>query len=135
MYTYSYQVSDDPEQTYIQKTESRDGDDVTGSYQYVDALGQLVKVTYQAGVMGYTEEREVTPNFVTIRARPAAAAVSSVSSSAAPAISSVRTVTAAAPARRCGRGIGIGGMTGVIGGETACSAGCGGSGSGCCWCW
>ena len=99
MYTYSYQVSDDPEQTYIQKEESRDGDDVTGSYQYVDALGQLVKVTYSAGVNGYTEEREVIPDFVTIRARPASAAVSTVSSSAAPAISSVRTVTqqAAAP--------------------------------------
>ena len=106
VYTYSYQVSDDSAQTYIQKEESRDGDDVTGSYQYVDALGQLVKVTYSAGVNGYTEEREVIPDFVTIRARPVAAAVSTVSSTAAaapaaPAVSSVRTVTqqAAAPAR------------------------------------
>ena len=103
VYTYSYQVSDDSAQTYIQKEESRDGDDVIGSYQYVDALGQLVKVTYSAGVNGYTEEREVIPDFVTIRARPIAAAVSTVSSTAAaaPAVSSVRTVTqqAAAPAR------------------------------------
>ena len=114
MYTYSYQVSDDPEQTYIQKEESRDGDEVTGSYQYVDPLGQLIKVTYVAGPMGYTEEREVIPNFVTINERPAADAVSVVSTStsssnsfrsstsaAAPAVSSVRTVTqqAAAPAR------------------------------------
>ena len=46
------------------KTENRDGDDVTGEYSYVDALGQLVTVTYTAGAMGYSETREVTPNFL-----------------------------------------------------------------------
>ena len=73
VYTYSYQVSDDDQQTYIAKTENRDGDEVTGEYSYVDALGQLVAVTYTAGAMGYTETREITPNFVEIRARPAPA--------------------------------------------------------------
>ena len=128
VYTYSYQVSDDDQQTYIAKTENRDGDEVTGEYSYVDALGQLVAVTYTAGPMGYTETREITPNFVEIRARPAPApaAAAAVSSSqttssagfsgsasgfssgggsvttvqqAAPIVSSVRTVTQAAPVR------------------------------------
>jgi len=80
VYTYSFQVADDDAQTYIAKQEDRDGDDVTGEYSYVDANGSLVKVTYTAGIMGYTEEREVTPNFVTIRSRPAAASTSSSTS-------------------------------------------------------
>ena len=71
VYAYSFQVADDEEQTYIAKEENRDGDDVVGSYQYVDANGALVRVTYRAGINGYTEEREVQDNFVTIRARPA----------------------------------------------------------------
>jgi len=69
-YTYSYQVAADDEQTYIAHTESRDGADVSGEYSYVDPLGNLIKVTYSAGVMGYTETREVVPNFVQIRSRP-----------------------------------------------------------------
>ena len=36
----------------------------------MDPLGSLIKVTYTAGVMGYTETREVVPNFVQIRSRP-----------------------------------------------------------------
>ena len=51
--------------------EARDGDQVTGSYQYVDPLGSLIIVTYTAGVMGYSETREVKPNYVEIRERPA----------------------------------------------------------------
>ena len=78
VYTYSYQVSDDDQQTYMAKTENRDGDDVTGEYSYVDALGQLVTVTYTAGAMGYSETREVTPNFVEIRSRPAPVAPAAV---------------------------------------------------------
>merc|ERR1712027_281446 len=48
VYTYSYQVSDDHEQTYMQKEENRNGDELTGKYQYVDALGQLIVVTYRS---------------------------------------------------------------------------------------
>ncbi len=69
VYAYSFQVADDDEQTYIAKQESRDGDETTGEYSYVDATGSLVTVTYRAGPMGYTEERSVQPNFVTIRSR------------------------------------------------------------------
>ena len=36
----------------------------------MDPLGSLIKVTYKAGAMGYTETREVVPNFVQIRSRP-----------------------------------------------------------------
>merc|ERR1719330_1811197 len=61
--------------------ENRDGDQVTGSYQYVDPLGNLIVVTYSAGVMGYTETREVRPNFVEIRPRPVNTQSSSSSSS------------------------------------------------------
>merc|ERR1719215_1975821 len=58
------------EQTYIAMNENRDGDQVTGSYQYVDPLGSLIIVTYTAGVMGYSETREVQPNYVEIKPRP-----------------------------------------------------------------
>merc|ERR1712226_727008 len=69
-YTYAYQEAAEDEQTYIAHQEKRDGDDVTGEYSYVDPLGNLIKVVYTAGVMGYTETRTVQPNFVQIRARP-----------------------------------------------------------------
>ena len=69
-YTYSYQVADDDEQTYLAHNENRDGDQVTGQYSYVDANGALVTVTYQAGPEGYTEERNVQDGFIEVRARP-----------------------------------------------------------------
>jgi len=69
-YTYSYQVAADPQQTYIAMQESRDGEDVAGEYSYVDPLGNLITVTYTAGVMGYQESRSVQENFVKIRAAP-----------------------------------------------------------------
>merc|ERR1712152_62991 len=46
----------------------RKGADVQGKYNYVDANGDLVSVTYTAGVDGYNEERSVTPGAVTYRA-------------------------------------------------------------------
>ena len=70
-YDFKYQVADEPEQTYITHEESRDGDEVTGSYSYVDATGALITVNYQAGAMGYnvigTDKQE---GYVQIRARP-----------------------------------------------------------------
>ena len=72
-YTYSYQVADDKEQTYLAHNENRDGDQVTGQYSYVDANGALVTVVYTAGVDGYQEERTVQDNFIEVRARPAPA--------------------------------------------------------------
>jgi len=74
-YTYSYQVSNDKEQTYIAQTESRDGDAVNGEYSYVDANGALITVRYQANDQdGYTETREVQEDFIQIRSRPVAPA-------------------------------------------------------------
>merc|ERR1711992_373779 len=63
--------------------ESRDGDNVQGTYSFVDANGSLVTVKYTANdVDGYNETREVQENFVTIKALPVAAKVTPV---AAPA--------------------------------------------------
>merc|ERR1712128_415709 len=58
-YNYEYKVGDDDKQTYISHKEARDGENVEGTYNYVDPTGSLVTVNYQAGPMGYTETREV----------------------------------------------------------------------------
>merc|ERR1712226_673656 len=74
-YTYAYQVANDENQTYITQEESRDGDNVQGTYSFVDANGSLVTVKYTANdVDGYNETREVQENFVTIKAPPVAPA-------------------------------------------------------------
>jgi len=70
-YTYQYQVANEEFQTYIAQQESRDGDAVTGTYSYVDPLGQLITVTYTANAIdGYSETREVQENFIKIRSKP-----------------------------------------------------------------
>merc|ERR1719510_1510016 len=69
-YQYSYKVSDEEAQTYLNKDETRDGDNVQGTYSYVDATGALVTVTYTAGPDGYNEERDVQKGFVTMRNIP-----------------------------------------------------------------
>ena len=71
-YQYSYKVSDEEAQTYLNKDETRDGDNVQGTYSYVDSTGALVTVTYTAGPQGYNEEREVQKGFVTMRNIPGA---------------------------------------------------------------
>ena len=81
VYTYSYQVADDTEQTYIAHEENRDGEDVKGEYSYVDPTGDLIRVTYRAGANGYTEERSVEPAFIKIRSRPATTSQRTTSSS------------------------------------------------------
>merc|ERR1712209_203495 len=67
-YDYGYKVANDEKQTYMAHEETRQGADVQGKYNYVDANGDLVTVTYTAGVDGYNEERSVTPGAVTYRA-------------------------------------------------------------------
>merc|ERR1711868_211983 len=67
-YDYGYRVANDEKQTYMAHEETRKGADVQGKYNYVDANGDLVTVTYTAGVDGYNEERSVTPGAVTYRA-------------------------------------------------------------------
>jgi len=69
-YQYSYKVSDEEAQTYLNKDETRDGDNVSGTYSYVDATGSLVTVTYTAGPQGYNEERDVQKGFVVMRNIP-----------------------------------------------------------------
>merc|ERR1719400_2782020 len=71
-YQYSYKVSDEEAQTYLNKDETRDGDSVQGTYSYVDATGALVTVTYTAGPDGYNEERDVQKGFVVMRNIPGA---------------------------------------------------------------
>jgi len=69
-YEYSYKVADDEAQAYIAHQENRDGDAVTGSYNYVDPTGSLVTVNYQAGPEGYTQTRDVQPGAVQMRNIP-----------------------------------------------------------------
>jgi len=68
-YNYEYKVGDDDKQTYISHKEARDGENVEGTYNYVDPTGSLVTVNYQAGPMGYTETREVQDGAVQIEQR------------------------------------------------------------------
>merc|ERR1712128_118137 len=81
-YNFNYKVADDLEQTYIARDEARDGENVRGSYSYVDPLGSLIIVTYTAGAEGYQETREIQENFVTINQRPVNRASVSVDASA-----------------------------------------------------
>merc|ERR1712198_715898 len=69
-YNYEYKVADDVDQTYISQQEARDGDDVVGTYSYVDPNGDLVTVNYQAGLDGYTQTLDKQVGAVEIRARP-----------------------------------------------------------------
>merc|ERR1719266_530287 len=69
-YQYSYKVADEEAQTYLNKDETRDGDNVQGTYSYVDSTGALVTVTYTAGPDGYNEQRDVQRGYVTMRNIP-----------------------------------------------------------------
>merc|ERR1711962_1320453 len=69
-YNYQFQVTDDAEQTYITQNEARDGDEVTGTYSYVDPNGDLITVNYQAGPMGYTQTLDKQVGAVQITAKP-----------------------------------------------------------------
>merc|ERR1712243_212539 len=69
-YDFTYKVSDDESQTYIAQQENREGEQVTGSYHYVDPTGSLVNVNYQAGPEGYSETRDVAKGAVEFRNNP-----------------------------------------------------------------
>merc|ERR1711910_229528 len=56
-YNFEYKVADDEENTYISRNEERDGNELSGSYSFIDAAGALVTVDYTAGVNGYAETR------------------------------------------------------------------------------
>jgi len=70
-YNFEYKVADDEDQTYITQNEARDGDELQGTYSFVDPRGALVTVNYEAGPMGYSETREEKLGFVEIRSKPA----------------------------------------------------------------
>ena len=63
-------MSDDDTQAYIAHEETRNGENVEGKYNYVDATGALVTVNYQAGPEGYTENRDVQDGAVQMRNIP-----------------------------------------------------------------
>merc|ERR1711936_199193 len=86
-YNFEYKVADNDEQTYMSKSEERDGDTLTGTYSYVDPDGSLITVNYQAGPMGYTQTSEAQEGFVTINAKPAKASVATSSTSTASGLS------------------------------------------------
>merc|ERR1712029_916414 len=63
-YNFEYKVADEAEQTYISQQESRDGDQLTGSYSYVDPNGALVTVNYEAGAMGFSATTDKQDGFL-----------------------------------------------------------------------
>merc|ERR1711935_1012462 len=83
VYNFQYKVADDGEQSYISQEEARDGDDLSGTYSYVDANGALVTVNYESGTMGYSETRDLQEGFVQMRARPVWTGALAVDNSAA----------------------------------------------------
>merc|ERR1711992_67622 len=71
VYNFEYKVADDEEKTYISRNEERDGNELSGSYSFIDATGALVTVNYTAGVNGYAETRTKEAGKVTMKAVPA----------------------------------------------------------------
>merc|ERR1739838_1126413 len=71
VYNFEYKVADDEEKTYISRNEERDGNELTGSYSFIDAAGALVTVDYTAGVNGYAETRTKEAGKVTMKTVPA----------------------------------------------------------------
>merc|ERR1712024_93496 len=71
VYNFEYKVADDEERTYISRNEERDGNELSGSYSFIDATGALVTVDYTAGVNGYAETRTKEAGKVTMKAVPA----------------------------------------------------------------
>merc|ERR1712037_523432 len=71
VYNFEYKVADDEEKTYISRNEERGGNELSGSYSFIDATGALVTVDYTAGVNGYAETRSKEAGKVTMKAVPA----------------------------------------------------------------
>merc|ERR1712226_903289 len=71
-YNFGYKVADEESQAYINHQESREGNDVTGTYNYVNPAGALVTVNYEAGVDGFSQTRDVEQGAVQMRNIPGA---------------------------------------------------------------
>merc|ERR1712227_961523 len=69
-YNFEYKVADDEQQNYIARQESRDGDTVTGSYNYVNPAGTLVTVNYEAAPEGFKQETSEQKGAVEMRKVP-----------------------------------------------------------------
>merc|ERR1711892_380958 len=76
-------AADAEAQTYISRSENRDGDTLTGMYSYVNPDGALITVNYEAGPMGYSQTLDQQDGFVSINPRPVKAAVATSSTSSA----------------------------------------------------
>merc|ERR1719209_368913 len=71
-YNFGYKVADEESQAYINHQESREGNDVTGMYNYVNPAGALVTVNYEAGIDGFSQTRDVKQGAVQMRNIPGA---------------------------------------------------------------
>merc|ERR1711863_55338 len=71
-YNFGYKVADEESQAYINHQESREGNDVTGTYNYVNPAGALVTVNYEAGIDGFSQTRDVEQGAVQMRNIPGA---------------------------------------------------------------
>merc|ERR1711990_1321640 len=71
-YNFGYKVADEESQAYINHQESREGNDVIGTYNYVNPAGALVTVNYEAGVDGFSQTRDVEQGAVQMRNIPGA---------------------------------------------------------------
>jgi hypothetical protein len=71
-YNFEFKVADNEDQTYITQQEARDGDELKGSYSYVDPEGSLITVNYQAGPDGFSQTSDKKEGFIEIRPKPAA---------------------------------------------------------------
>merc|ERR1711970_1072829 len=69
VYNFEYKVADNEAQTYISQSEARDGESLTGTYSYVNPVGSLITVEYQAGPEGYSQTSSEQAGFVQIRAK------------------------------------------------------------------
>jgi len=78
-YNFEYKVADNDAQTYISQSEDRDGDNLTGTYSYVNPDGALITVNYEAGPMGYSQTSSERAGFVEIKPQPVKAPSSSSS--------------------------------------------------------
>merc|ERR1711963_779325 len=79
-YNFEYKVADEAEQTYISHQESRDGDQLTGSYSYVDPNGALVTVNYEAGAMGFSATTDKQDGFLSVNSRKKASSSAGIAS-------------------------------------------------------
>merc|ERR1712117_608664 len=81
VYNFEYKVADNDAQTYISQSENRDGDNLTGTYSYVNPDGALITVNYEAGPMGFSQTLDQQDGFVEIKPQPVKVSSSSASGS------------------------------------------------------